>query len=125
MNGKDECVGKFKKGDRVRVTGGNYKGWEGSVGQSDEVDGELSCAVLFDDGRGGRWVEEELLELVEEAEKSPEQEAFEFLLTGGESIVKNFFISELNDWARAYLKAKEYDSAKQAIEILEKLEKGE
>ena len=125
MNGKDECVGKFKKGDRVRVTGGYYKGWEGSIDRSAKAGGEHSCSVSFGGRHGFRWVEEELLELVEESEKSPEQEAFEYLLTLDETAIKNFMTGEINDWAKELLEQKDYDSAKQAIEILEKLEKGE
>lgn len=127
MNSKCERsgnVGKFKKGDRVKVTGGSYKGSEGSVGQSDEVGGGLSYAVLFDDGRD-RWFEEEFLGLVEGAEKSAEQEAFDYLLSQDKDATRSILQGEISIWASIHLEHKDYDDLRQATEILEKLEKGE
>jgi len=122
---KVECSRKFKKGDRVRVTGGYYKGWEGSIDRSNEKSSEHSYSVLFVNGRGYRWVEEELLELVEEGEKSSEQQALEYLLTLDKTAIKNFMANEISDWAKELLEQKDYSDLRQTIEILEKLEESE
>lgn len=117
-------AGKFKKGNRVKVTSGSYKGSEGSIEQSDEVGGGLSYVVLFDDGRD-RWFEEEFLELVEDAEKSPEQEAFDYLLSRGRDAVRGILEEEVAIWAKVHFRHKDYDELRQAIDILERLEEGE
>lgn len=129
MNERTELVdeveysGKFKVGDRVKVTGGSHKGYKGVVTQLGErVSMIPSHVVLLDEGRGSRWFAESLLELVEEGEKSAEQEAFEYLLTLDRTAIKNFVVSEIDDWAKEFLEQKDYDSAKQAIEILKKME---
>lgn len=125
MNGNDECVGKFKKGDRVKVTGGGYKGCEGAVTQSDELNGKPSYAVLLDDGCGGRWFAEEFLESIEEEEKSPEQEAFDYLLSQSKDETRRMLEREVALWAEVNLAHRKHDDLRRAINILEKLEKGE
>lgn len=123
MNEKDECVGKFKKGNRVRVTGGYYKGWEGSIDQSDEKGGKPLYTVLFSNNRGYRRVEEEVLELVEKVEKSPEQQAFGLIVDfHDQHEVCGRLKVEVDKIAATALEHNDYDTVRRAIDISEKLE---
>lgn len=129
MDSKDEHFGKvetFKKGDRVKVVGtsGGYEGHEGTVGIFDDTGGEPSCAVFFGKGRS-KWFSSEFLELVEEGEKSVEQEAFEYLLSQDRDTTRSILQGEISIWANVHLEHRDYDDLRQVIDILEKLEESE
>lgn len=124
-----EYTGKFKVGDRVKVTDGSHKGYKGVVTQLGErVSMIPSHVVLLDEGREGRgcrWFAESLLELVEEGEQSAEQEAFEYLLSRDKDTTRRILQEEVATWAKVHLEHKDYNDLRQTTEILEKLEKGE
>lgn len=125
-NEHSENTRTFKVGDVVKVSGteSRFDGCVGKVDNVHEARDEFRYHATFGDG-DNCWLDAGDLELVDGAEKSPEQEAFEYLLKLDKTLVRIFLTDEINDWAKEYMKQKDYNSAKRAIEILEKLEKGE
>ena len=119
----------FNLGDCVTVCGADshYEGYTGEVVEVYELISDIyNYLVNFEDDVSC-WYFANELKLVDrisyEKSASPEQNALEFLLKQDDTIVHIFFKDEISDWVREFMSQKDYKNARQAIELLENLEK--
>lgn len=125
-----ECTGKFEIGDRVKVKVAAFKASEPDIGRAGVVshigDFEMNTPyqVDFDEGDFDFFNEAEL-GLVQRKEVSPERQAFDYLLSQDKTATRRILSEEIAIWAKVHLEHKDYNDLRQAIEIIEKLEKGE
>ena len=119
----------FNLGDCVTVCGADshYEGYTGEVVEVYESSADVfHYRVNFEDDVSCWYFATELKFVAHkcyEKQASPEQKAFEFLLKQDATMVHIFFKDEISDWVREFMSQKDYKNARQAIELLENLEK--
>ena len=112
----------FEAGDRVRSRNKRlYNKEEGVIVQISERYASPIYTVSFG-GISDFQFEGYNLERVVEVEKSPEQEAFEYLLSQDRDATRSILQGEIAIWASIHLEHRDYDDLRQVIDTLEKLE---